>query len=178
MLLTLNISLAPRVELGRAAHFQGATNVLVPLSVDVSKQRTQAGREGLCCVWCQLLCWGKKGTPGPATRESASSEPPPAPARYEGPPLPHPHCPPSLVSFREQWLGSKQRQQDCKANLISSEGCRISLPWFYCQICLEIWSNSMLQVFSAHSGCISKINFCHPAPNGKHWYLWFRNEEV
>lgn len=116
-------------------------NVLVPLFVNVSEQqRQEAGKEGPCCAGLQLLCWGKKGTPGAAARESASTEHPgssPSPSQVpRDPSTPRPREG-LWASFGEQLQGSEQRQQGCKANLISSEGCRILLPWFCCQKCLE-----------------------------------------
>lgn len=149
MLLTLNVSLAARlaggtgrIELGKAAHFQGAKNVLVPLFVNVSNRQTLGGWEGgaVLCVMPAAAAGEERHTRASSQRASkhrASRVLPQPEPGTQGPPL---HSIPRegpWASFGEQWQGSKQRQQHCKTNLISPEGCRALLPLFYCQKCLE-----------------------------------------
>lgn len=134
-----------RIELQRAAHFQGAKNVLVPIFVNVSSRQNQAtGKEGSWCAQCQRPWWraerhattgsygsSKRSSPRVLLRPQRGTRGPPLhPIPREGP----------WVRPGEQRQGWKRSRQNCKTNPISSEGCRILLPRFYRQKCLE-WSN-------------------------------------
>lgn len=143
MLLALNVAMAAglaegtdRMELWRAAHFQGVKNVLSPFFMYVSNRQSQAaGKEGLWCARCQLLWWREKRHAMSSSHRSSKRSslrvllhPEPG---TQGPPL-HPILREGpWVSSGEQRQGSKRGRQNCKTNLISSAGCKILVLWFY-----------------------------------------------
>lgn len=131
MLLTLNTSLASRLaggrtELGRAAHFQGVKNILSPLFVNVSSQQT-LGWEGraVLCVMPAAVVGEERHTRSSSQRISQLRATRVLPQPQPGTPSAPTPCEGPWGSFGEPRQGPKQRQQDCRANLISSEGCRI-----------------------------------------------------
>lgn len=98
-----------RIELQRAAHFQGVKNVLVPGFVNVSNQ--VAGKEGSWCAWCQLLWWRAESRTVTSSHRSSKGSSPvgflhPEPGRQG--PLMH------LIPRVGPWINSGEQWQELK----------------------------------------------------------------
>lgn len=103
MLLSLNVAMAAgpaegtdRIELQRAAHFQGAKNVLVPVFCECQQPAKPGDGEGGIVVRAMpaAVVEGRKTRHDQQLREQQAQlpeGPPPSPARDAGtPPAPHP----------------------------------------------------------------------------------------
>lgn len=144
-----------RMELQRAAHFQGAKNVLIPLFVNVSNRQNQAARqESSWCSWCHYCGGGQKAIPWAAATEATNAAPWGS-SSILSQVHKDPHFDPSHVIGPGSALQSNSRdckwsQQGCKTNLMSTEGWRMLLTRLLTEMPRTIKANKIDVLCTPH----------------------------